>query len=112
MGFFGLFGKKKETSGCTSCAGCAMAGKCSSSAKEPVTSVKVLGAGCKFCKMMFEGAQLAVKELGLDIEVEYVTDMEKVTSYGIMSMPGLVVNEKVVSAGKVLSSEDIKKLIQ
>ena len=61
MGLFDLFGKKKEVSGCTSCAGCAMAGRCSS-AKPQVSSVKVLGVGCE---AMYEDALLAVKELGL-----------------------------------------------
>ena len=46
------------------------------------------------------------------MEVEYVTNMEKVMAYGIMSMPGLVVNEKVVSMGKVLKSADIEKLLK
>ena len=51
-------------------------------------------------------------KLGLDLEVEYITDMEKVMSYGVMSMPALVVNEKVVSMGKVLKADDVEKLIQ
>ena len=42
--------------------------------------------------------------------MEYVTDLEKIMGYGIMSMPGLVVNEKVVSAGKVLKTPDIEKI--
>ena len=45
------------------------------------------------------------------MEVEYITDMEKVMSYGVMSMPALVVNEKVVSAGKVLKASEIEKLL-
>lgn len=49
---------------------------------------------------------------GIQVEVEYVTDMEKIMAYGIMSMPGLVVNEKVVSIGKVLKSADIEKLLK
>lgn len=45
------------------------------------------------------------------MEVEYITDMEKIMAYGIMSMPGLVINEKVVSAGKVLKPSEIIKLL-
>ena len=45
------------------------------------------------------------------MEVEYITDMEKVMSYGVMSMPALVVNEKVVSAGRVLKASEIEKLL-
>lgn len=50
--------------------------------------------------------------MGLNIEVEYITDMEKVMAYGVMSMPALVVNEKVVSMGKVLKPSDIEKLLR
>ena len=74
-------------------------------------SIKVLGAGCKSCHEMYENTRKAVKDAGIDVEVEYVTDMEKIMAYGIMSMPGLVVNEKVVSAGKVLKAADVEKLL-
>ena len=50
--------------------------------------------------------------MGLSVEVEYITDMEKVMEYGVMSMPALVVNEKVVSMGKVLKTADVIKLIE
>ena len=53
----------------------------------------------------------AVKTMGLSIEVEYITDMEKVMAYGVMSMPALVVNDKVVAMGKVLKAADVEKLL-
>ena len=77
-----------------------------------VCCVKVLGAGCKSCHEQYENAKTAVKNLGLDIEVEYITDMEKVMSYGVMSMPAIVLNDRVVSAGKVLKTADIERLLQ
>lgn len=77
-----------------------------------IQSIKVLGAGCKSCHQMYENTKEAMINLGLGVEVEYVTDMEKVAAYGIMSMPGLVVNEKVVSMGKVLSASDVEDLLQ
>ena len=49
--------------------------------------------------------------MGLSVEVEYVTDMQKIMEYGVMSMPALVVNEKVVSMGKVLKRGDVEKLL-
>jgi len=73
--------------------------------------IKVLGAGCKSCHEQFENAKKAVEELGLSVEVEYITDMEKVMAYGVMSMPAIVVNEKVVSMGKVLKSAEVIKLL-
>ena len=75
-------------------------------------SIKVLGAGCKSCHEMYENTKEAVKNAGLSVEVEYITDMEKVMGYGVMSMPGLVVNEKVVSMGKVLKAADVEKLLE
>ena len=71
----------------------------------------MLGAGCKSCHEQFEYAKKAVEELGLSVEVEYITDMEKVMAYGVMSMPAIVVNEKVVSMGKVLKSAEVIKLL-
>lgn len=76
-----------------------------------IQSIKVLSAGCKSCHQMYENTKKALENAGINIEVEYVTDMEKVMTYGIMSMPGLVINEKVVSVGKVLKSTDIEKLL-
>ncbi|MGN0539533.1 MAG: thioredoxin family protein [Candidatus Fimenecus sp.] len=76
-----------------------------------ISSIKVLGAGCKSCREMFENTKQAVNTMGLGTEVEYITDMQKVMEYGVMSMPALVVNEKVVSQGKVLKSADIAKLL-
>ena len=130
MGLFGL-GKKKETQepacACNapvektkeeSCCCCgsnpADAGTekcCCSGAGDPLVSIKVLGAGCKSCHEMYENAKEAVKNAGLCVEVEYITDMEKVMGYGVMSMPALVVNEKVVSMGKVLKAAEVEKLL-
>lgn len=77
-----------------------------------IQSVKVLGAGCKSCHEMYENTKKAIENMGIHVSAEYVTDIEKVMAYGIMSMPGLVVNEKVVSMGKVLKTEDIEKILQ
>ena len=76
-----------------------------------ICCVKVLGAGCKSCHEQYENAKLAVKNMGLDLEVEYITDMEKVMVYGVMSMPAIVVNERVVSMGRVLKAADVEKLL-
>lgn len=50
--------------------------------------------------------------MGLDTRVEYITDMQKVMEYGVMSMPAIVVNEKVVSMGKVLKASEVEKLFR
>ena len=76
-----------------------------------ICCIKVLGAGCRACHEQYENAKAAVKAMGLNIEVEYITDMEKVMGYGVMSMPAIVVNEKVASMGKVLSAAEVERLI-
>lgn len=76
-----------------------------------VQNIKILGAGCKSCHEQYENTKEAVANLGLSVEVEYITDMEKVMTYGVMSMPAIVINEKVVSMGKVLKVVEIEKLI-
>ena len=83
---------------------------CGSSAKG-ISFIKILGAGCKSCHEQYENAKAAVKAMGLSVEVEYITDMEKIMAYGVMSMPAIVVNEQVVSMGKVLKAADVEKLL-
>lgn len=123
------FGKKKEETKAPACccgntegktgetACCGSAPKteeatCCGAPVDGICCVKVLGAGCKSCHEQYENAKAAVKALGLDVEVEYITDMEKVMGYGIMSMPAIVVNEQVVSMGKVLKAADVEKLLR
>lgn len=77
-----------------------------------ISSIKVLGAGCKSCHDQYQNVINAVAEMGIATNVEYITDMEKVMAYGVMSMPAIVVNEKVVSMGKVLKTADIVKLLK
>lgn len=78
---------------------------------EGICCIKVLGAGCKSCHEQFEYAKKAVKAMGLFVDVEYIIDMQRVMEYGVMSMPAIVVNEKVVSQGKVLKAADIESLL-
>ena len=85
---------------------------CCGETTEGVCCVKVLGSGCSSCHALYENVCEAVKEAGLAIDVEYVTDIKRIMSYGVMSMPALVVNEKVVSVGRVLKAQDIVKLLK
>ena len=63
--------------------------------KGEICCIKVLGAGCKSCHEQYENVKQAVKDMRLSVEVEYITDMQKVMEYGVMSMPALVVNGAV-----------------
>ena len=118
MALFGLGKKKEEEKKAPACC-CGGAeskveestGCCSGDTGSGIINIKVLGAGCKSCHEQYENAKAAVKAMGLTVEVEYITDMEKVMGYGVMSMPAIVVNEKVVSMGKVLKAADVEKLL-
>lgn len=74
--------------------------------------IKVLGTGCAGCTTLYETAQKAVSELGINATVVKEEDMTKIISYNVMSLPGLVIDGKVVSAGKKLSVAEVKKLIK
>lgn len=73
--------------------------------------IKVLGTGCPSCKKLDANVRTAISEAGIDASVEKVEDLQKIMEYGVMSTPALVIDEKVVSKGKVLSVGDIKKLL-
>lgn len=73
--------------------------------------IKVLGTGCPSCKKLEANVRTAISEAGFDASVEKVEDLQKIMEYGIMSTPALVVDEKVVAKGKVLSVGDIKKFL-
>lgn len=73
--------------------------------------IKILGTGCAKCKKLEENVKTAANALNLDCEVEKVAEINEIMKYGIMTTPGLVVDDKVVSAGKLLSPDEIKKLI-
>ncbi len=73
---------------------------------------KVLGSGCKKCNLLEEHVRQASQDEGLTILIEHERDFSKIASYGVMSTPALVLNEKVVSAGKLLTVEDVKKIIK
>lgn len=122
MALFG-FGKKKyaekEVPACACNGGCecSEAAKienacCAEAASGKICCVKVLGPGCKSCHALLEGTKAALAEMGVAVEVEYITDMQKIMEYGVMSMPALVVNENVVSMGKALKTAEVVKLLR
>ena len=74
--------------------------------------IQVLGPGCPKCKQLAENAQAAAGELGIDCQIEKVTKINDIMSFGVMVTPALAVDGKVISAGKVLSPDDIKNMIQ
>ena len=74
--------------------------------------IKILGIGCKNCVNLAKTTDEDLKELGMEATITKVTDMKDIAKYGIMRTPGLVIDEKVVSYGKVASTEEITELLK
>lgn len=75
-------------------------------------TIKILGSGCKNCFTLTENIKIALDEMKLVANVVKVTDFGEITSYGIMTTPAMVVNEKVVSFGKVLKPNEVVKILE
>ncbi|MGL5958715.1 MAG: thioredoxin family protein [Phocaeicola sp.] len=73
--------------------------------------IKVLGTGCAGCKALHETVKQAVAELEIEATVIKIEDLMEIMNYNVLAMPGLVIDEKVVSAGKKLSLSDVKKIL-
>jgi len=73
--------------------------------------IKILGPGCPKCVKLYEQTQAVIKELGLECELEKVSDIKEITGYGVMMTPALVVDDVVKVYGKVPSLDDLKKML-
>jgi small redox-active disulfide protein 2 len=78
-----------------------------------MTSIKVeiMGSGCQKCRQLEENARSAIASLGIEAEVQHITDQIEIAKRGVMSTPALAVNGKIVSKGKVISPEQIQPLL-
>ena len=74
--------------------------------------LQILGTGCPKCKKLAENAGAAAKALGIEYEIEKVTDITEIMKFGVMMTPALAIDGKVKVVGKVISAEEIKNLIQ
>lgn len=74
--------------------------------------IKILGTGCPKCQKLEENAEKAAKELGIEYEIEKVSEIEDITAFGVMTTPALAVDDQVKIAGKVASTEEIKKVLK
>ena len=73
--------------------------------------IQILGTGCPKCKKLTEVAEEAANSLGIEYELEKVTEIQKIMAFGVMMTPALVVDGQVKVAGKVPSTEEIKTLL-
>lgn len=106
-----MFGRKKEKASycCGKC--CGESTPSSAPVKNKDEGIKILGAGCSGCNALEAAVREAIKELGMDIEVDHVTDFSQIAAYGVMTTPALVINGKAVSLGRVLKADEVKSLI-
>jgi len=73
--------------------------------------IEILGPGCPRCKSLEENARKAAQELGIDAQIEKVTEMGKIVGYGVMTTPGIVVNGKLKGSGKFFTVEEVKAFL-
>ena len=73
--------------------------------------IQILGTGCPKCKQLYAQAEKVAREAGIDYEIEKVEDIMKITEAGVMMTPALVIDDEIKSAGKVLTCDEIKKLL-
>ena len=108
----GLFGRQKEE--IKSCCGGSRIPETMvrATAAKDATGVRVLGGGCAKCHALEDAVHAALSELGMDTTIDLVTDFAQIAAYGVMTTPALVVDENVVSYGRVLKKEEAKALIQ
>jgi small redox-active disulfide protein 2 len=76
-----------------------------------VKKLQILGTGCPKCKKLAENAEAAAKNMGIEYEIEKVTEISEIMKFGVMVTPALVIDGEVKSVGKVPSVEDIEKMI-
>ena len=74
--------------------------------------IHILGTGCAKCKLLADNVWAGADALGLDVEIVKVTDVNEIMGFGVIMMPALAVDGKVIVVGKVVSAEEIKNLIQ
>lgn len=75
-------------------------------------TIKVLGSGCPSCKRLYENVKDAANILQRNIQVEYITDLNEIIALGILRTPALVFDDKIVSVGKVLTSNEVVEKIK
>ena len=73
--------------------------------------LQILGTGCSKCKRLTEQVEQAAKELGIEHQIEKVTDVEQIISFGVMTTPALAVDGQIKVAGNIPSLDDLKRLI-
>ena len=74
--------------------------------------IEILGTGCPKCKKLAENARQAATDLGIECEIDKITDIQKIIERGVMMTPALVIDGEVKSAGKALGPDEIAELLR
>jgi len=74
--------------------------------------IKVLGTGCPKCRKVYANAQRAIADLGINVKLEKVEDIDEILRYGVMMTPAVVINGRVRASGRIASVEELKKWLQ
>ena len=75
-------------------------------------NIKILGVGCSKCEKFEKNLKIALEELNIDANIEIIGNLKEIVSYGVMTTPALVIDDKVVSTGRILSIKEIKKYLE
>ena len=75
-------------------------------------NIKIIGSGCPDCSKLYDNTLAALRELGLEAEVEKIGDLIEIVKLGVMSAPSLMIDGKLVVSGKVASQKEIVKLLK
>lgn len=122
--FDGLFVKKRadscdsqtiESTADTGACGCSCQGECSPSEDKlnpNLPTIKVLGTGCKSCVSLELNVRIALSQIEAKYNLVKVTDLSEIMSFGIVATPGLIVEDEVISCGKVLKPNEIARVLE
>lgn len=106
-----LFGKKKGEGCC--CGNCNVETmQAAEQSKSSGAAVKILGSGCAKCNQLEANTLEALKQLGMDVAIDHITDYAQIAAYGVMTTPALVVDGKVLSFGKVLKTDEVIAILK
>ncbi len=76
-----------------------------------MTTIQILGTGCKKCAALKENAETALKQVNIEADVEKIEDINEIVKFGVMSTPALAIDGEVKIVGKVASSDEIAQLL-
>lgn len=83
-----------------------------SKGNKAMKKIQILGTGCPKCKQLTERVEAVAKELGLEFEVEKVTELNEIMKFGVMMTPAMAVDGEVKTVGKVPSDDELKKILE